>query len=383
MNDVFVSYSRDDAAWAQKLRNDLVHPSRGLEVFLDTQIQGGEEWEKQLAVNLKNCRNLVLLWSDTHAAKSEWVKREAQLFRALMLIDEDEGIPTNRRILQVCLDGHNKEYDRWQLIDDVNDPAQFKHGAANVDPNRWQRMLDRLMAAVQVDDTSPQIHQLVLASTREQMSAFQPTAMLLDRGQLAPLLTQFGLTHPDYLEAYGPDRSDWRPFGSRENIVTILARLRSELIAAGAPRFRWKPVEKAFWDGSSSDPGVIQIVERLTNEPSVVVIDPLSLYDPKVFGRYLRFMNEEYLYKPYTCLVVLPPCSADAYWTVQTAVRQVTQEVYERFYRPVFDEKRVPLASFAALVTHPDDVRRLLAATLRRSRQDFKQWWSVVNASTS
>jgi hypothetical protein len=299
-----------------------------------------------------------------------------------MLLDEDAGCSTGRRILQVCLDTRNAEYDRWQAIEDIHSAAVYANGPANVDPNRWQQLLDRIQAAARADDQSPEIQLLVLASTRERMEKLDPCDLetTLD-GEigLGTLLENMGLATPGYLEAYGSNRSDWRPFGGRVNVVTLFAQLRSDLIAAGAPPFRWKPVESRFWQGGPNDATVTQIMNQLTNQPSVIVIDPLSLYDAKVLSRYRSLMSDEYIYKPYNCLMVLPPCPTDGFWSLQDAVRNLAQEVYDRFYRPVFDEKRVPLASLSALVSHPHDVRRLLAATLRRSRTDFKQWWSVVS----
>ena len=60
--DVFISYTRRDAAWAEKLESNLV--SRGLRVYRDqTRLTAGDEWEPALRDAIVDSRALVVLWS--------------------------------------------------------------------------------------------------------------------------------------------------------------------------------------------------------------------------------------------------------------------------------------------------------------------------------
>jgi hypothetical protein len=89
--DVFISYSRSDAARVEPLVNLL--RSQGYRVFFDRDdIHVGEDWKQSLSSSIASSRTLVLCWSK-EAADSEFVRYE--LFRA-------EGL--NKRVFPWLLD---------------------------------------------------------------------------------------------------------------------------------------------------------------------------------------------------------------------------------------------------------------------------------------
>src|SRR6266511_542443 len=117
INDVFLSYAREDREWALKLHRDL--SDRGLSVFLDERIiKAGQGWRKKLTDELLESRDLVVLWSD-HAAASDWVKHEAAMFIGFIANDAREGKKNGRKFLQVWLKGQWDQHGNLQAIEDL------------------------------------------------------------------------------------------------------------------------------------------------------------------------------------------------------------------------------------------------------------------------
>jgi energy-coupling factor transporter ATP-binding protein EcfA2 len=74
MNRVFISYSRKNEAFAERLARDL--GDAGLDVWIDLrQIQGGERWQQEIFRGLERAEFVVLCLSPA-AIASEWVQRE-------------------------------------------------------------------------------------------------------------------------------------------------------------------------------------------------------------------------------------------------------------------------------------------------------------------
>lgn len=379
-NDAFISYSRQDAAWAQKLEADLRR--RGFTVYLDTRrLQAGDDWEEALLEHLTDSKNLILVWTDRHARQSNWVSQEAYGFRVMMFKGQQKGSNERRQILQVCLDGRNPVFSRYQTIDDLNDGAQFDNGPDRVDAMKWTAVLEKLATTMGMDVQGPEIPLVILASTEEQMSAIAMDARPLGALPFGDLLRKLNLTPADIVRRYGDNRWEWRPFGSERDIFTLLSELRLDLLADGAPAFRWRPVNDAFWEGLPNNPAVKEIARRLARQPSVIAIDALSLYDPVVLGRFTSLTD--CLYNKLSCVMVLAPFTHARDSALRDAIGQIAQEMYNRFYGPEFDDNRVLRANCGALISDEPDVRRLLTATLRQSRQDNPQWWATVGAPGS
>ena len=76
MNEVFISYSREDKELAAHLSSKL--ESKGLSVFWDHKIEIGESWRKVLRRELENAKCIIVIWSN-NSLKSNWVMEEAQI----------------------------------------------------------------------------------------------------------------------------------------------------------------------------------------------------------------------------------------------------------------------------------------------------------------
>lgn len=103
MNRVFISYSRRNKAFAERIARDL--DDAGLDVWIDfRQIHGGELWEREIYKGLERAEFVVLCMS-VAAIQSEWVQREIETAReqgkpifpvlvddALGLLEADEDL---------------------------------------------------------------------------------------------------------------------------------------------------------------------------------------------------------------------------------------------------------------------------------------------------
>ena len=74
MKDIFISYSRKDAAIAKKFRT--MFEAEGWSVFWDVDILPGKTWDQALQQKLEDCKCIVVLWSKNSVA-SDYVKEEA------------------------------------------------------------------------------------------------------------------------------------------------------------------------------------------------------------------------------------------------------------------------------------------------------------------
>ena len=74
MTQVFISYSRTDMEFVQRLAMDL--ENAGFDVWWDlTDIQGSDVWEKKIEEGLRNCEHFIVVLSPA-SLESRWVRRE-------------------------------------------------------------------------------------------------------------------------------------------------------------------------------------------------------------------------------------------------------------------------------------------------------------------
>ncbi len=106
---VFISYSRRDIAFAERLARDL--QDAGLEIWIDYQsIRGGEYWRKAIAKGIQEADAAIICISPDSIA-SEWVRRE--VFWAQN---------TEKLIISVMIDDCTDvmdQYDETRLLKDI------------------------------------------------------------------------------------------------------------------------------------------------------------------------------------------------------------------------------------------------------------------------
>ncbi|MGB7339136.1 MAG: toll/interleukin-1 receptor domain-containing protein [Phototrophicaceae bacterium] len=76
MTHIFISYSRTDMDYVQKLEQRLL--SEGFTVWRDNHIQSGDAWWQVVKANLRDCAAMIVVMSP-RAALSPWVLRETAI----------------------------------------------------------------------------------------------------------------------------------------------------------------------------------------------------------------------------------------------------------------------------------------------------------------
>jgi len=338
--DVFISYSRVDSGWAEKLAEGL--EAGQLAPFLDqARLQEGERWEQQLLGALTASRHLVVLWSKD-AQTSNWVQQELNRFRQIVDPDGTASLK-GRRIFFVLLDDTPDPAPDVQAFRDIR-KAELYPGSPEEAGETWTRMVEKIADAIHGDDGSLPIPVLVVTTTRERIAALDvddAPAAAPGGPVLSALMDELGIASKDALCAsYGASRLDWRPFGSDVSVQTILQTIKDELnadIAANTPpgrtpnRFRWEYIDDEFW---SDDDTAEHVARKLRSGPVVVVVDPLAFYDNVVFARYANHMSDILMNANAFLLVLAPftlPASAKA---LRNAIRAMARRVFTHFYEP-------------------------------------------------
>jgi hypothetical protein len=133
--NVFISYSRDDLAFADQL--DAALKLTGFDTSIDHAIPGGDEWEKRLLTLISDADTVVFVLSPS-SAPSKWCRWEVE--RA-----KERG----KRILPVL----------WRPLDGVDPPPElaalqyifFYHDPKSSPDSGWGTGLVALTAALITD----------------------------------------------------------------------------------------------------------------------------------------------------------------------------------------------------------------------------------------
>jgi adenylate cyclase len=79
MSDVFVSYARPDEGQAERVADAL--RASGYHVWRDDELPAHRAYAEVIEERLKGAKAVILLWS-TKAARSQWVRSEANVARS-------------------------------------------------------------------------------------------------------------------------------------------------------------------------------------------------------------------------------------------------------------------------------------------------------------
>ncbi|MEM9740424.1 MAG: toll/interleukin-1 receptor domain-containing protein [Pseudomonadota bacterium] len=85
MSDIFISYAREDRAWADQLKNAM--EIRGFDVWCDSGLTTGGQFSTELQAKLEGAKAVLVLWS-RNSVESSFVRDEAAYAR-----DRDKLVP--------------------------------------------------------------------------------------------------------------------------------------------------------------------------------------------------------------------------------------------------------------------------------------------------
>lgn len=280
---VFISYSSKDREWARRMEKDL--GERGVErIFRDERsLETGVPWDPQLKDAVRSSRHLLVLWSQ-NARDSAWVGGEMALFD-LVAGDAPLG---SRRLLCVLLEDENPVYASLQAEKTLREKNAYTTGLAAFTSElwgAWNGVVGDLAEIILTTGGETPISLAIVAMTREEAERLDPAETLGRRvkplsQQLAPL----GLPDLEALkERYGNKRRDWRPFGGERTLHELRDELLGQLNRLIPGRsFRWQEIDLLSGDFATARSEVAKLMTDLT----VVLIDPLSLYNRDLYSRF-------------------------------------------------------------------------------------------------
>lgn len=368
--DVFLSYSSQDELWATGLFDELKAQRPALRVFQDRQgMIAGEPWEPQVRAALRDSKHLLVLWSQ-QAKASNWVTREVTIHEQSVNPGDPAPRAYDRLTMIVLLEDDKTAFESLHMNRMLSDAGEYAKGFAGRDQALWGRCVTKVLSDIDSASPSRPIRLAVLAMTDTELAALdakrQPTFVSVD---FATMLDRLSLKDHAALQAlnlYGKTRADWKPFGKADSIETILQKVAAQFNQQANLRpIRWEPVGPDFW-GNNASAAIREGKKLVTQDPSVVVVDPLSLYHPAVQGR-LGILEACRCFKHPECLIlVLSPFPMpdpvvllrDELWNLGTP--QLTTYNGD----PVVDIE-APFAGFFFLNMGDDlEIRRLLRLSL-------------------
>ena len=137
LNDIFLSYNRDDASVAKLYAEALVR--EGLNVWWDTALRSGEAYDEVTEAALRAAKAVVVLWSPRSVA-SRWVRAEATLAdRAGTLLPV---------MIETC---------ERPIMFELIQTADLSHWKGNVADTGWRALLSEIQRFVagNYDDPTP------------------------------------------------------------------------------------------------------------------------------------------------------------------------------------------------------------------------------------
>ena len=94
--------------------------------------------------------------------------------------------------------------------------------------------------------------------------------------------------------------------------------------------FRFEPISQAFW--SDDLDAVIRESEKLTSRPSVIIIDPLAIFNDKVQNRITRWLRKILDNKNALVMVLAPFPLPNSSSQLRHLILQMIDHVYENYY---------------------------------------------------
>jgi hypothetical protein len=366
--DAFISYSSKDPSWAKKLYDGLER--KGLYTFFDeNRLEPGARWEPELVQGASTSQHLVVLWSD-NARRSDWVTRERGLFDSQINNPNPGQESANRRIIFLLLEGEPEAFRNYQMLDDLREAGAYPGDADQVDDNLWQSVLDEVHEAIVADDPALPVTLAVLTITQKRLANLRLTRQPpLASKTLKEFLASLGIRSKAQLKQYyGAHPMDWHPFGGGANIRTMLSQLNEEInlvfgqVPDGA-RFRWEVVGENFWSGAPYEETFAKEVQKLRSGLSVVIVDPIALYDEDIHAR-LSMLSTMLKGAKILFLAPLPWRCWDTHYGVREHIKLMAQPVFASWYEPFPPDSSQASWFRDANVGDETEIKRALLTTL-------------------
>jgi TIR domain len=343
--DVFISYAHADRDWAERVHASLRRSNPNVSIFFDSHsLRGGDNWEAQISTSLENCRSLIVLWSD-HAKDSEWVSRESYAFLALAK-PKDNPI---RRLIVVNLQGTNRALNSFQQI---GRPAllQAYAGTTPLTPALWEEIASEVGDGLNPARKPISVPLVVLTMTREEFDG-------LGSVQHNRLRADLNLDDTFLAARYGAARADWKPYAGSQSVTAFLDTLRNTVNAAlRSHRLAWRLPDDSFWSDIQSARQFVRD-EFNTSDLSVLIIDPVAIYNGDIFQRLMLFQDS--LANDRRVIVTLPPFDIPPLlFRLRDALANRATPYFDDYFQPAVPPTRRLAAQCSWNVADGDDIKR-------------------------
>jgi hypothetical protein len=365
--DLFLSYSSHDRPWAEKLYLDMRADFPSINTFWDrAAITPGGNWRTILTDANFNTTNLLVLWSNAAAPpQSQEVTMEIAHFHADKNLRPRLG-DSGRSEFPLLLDGAYPGANALQgfpALAAAYDPNATDRGISNLSAGQpqleWRRMIQQIGdAIVGTNGAKPVIAAIAATNARlvPLLDQIRGLAQSQDGPTLDDFLQRYGLDWNGVRDRYGPRATDWRPYGGPETIVDLLEDLRVKANARLDPAywFRWE-----YADIAAPDPTFAAKKRLLHKLPSVVLIDPISLYHP-LCANALRDLDVSLRHDQSVIVSLSPVASSDEDWLAK-ALRFQSIPLFEDYFDPkVPPAGRSEFARCALGVSRIREIERLV-----------------------
>jgi hypothetical protein len=378
MTDLFISYSSHDRPWAEQLFNDLKKRFPTVSVFWDREsIPAGEQYRKYFEKGARNTGHLVALWSNA-AKDSDEVSPEIQAFLQNVETNPTTKAGTKRRAFPVPLElgtnyGPLKDYQGFPDFQTIYDKNAADRGISKLDGvlrTAWDRMIGIIAnAALEGRPTQPITLALMVMTTAT--TAFDERFFNLKISK-GPTLSQFlqsvGLTAEKAKERYGDTAFSWRPFGAGKTIVELMDDVRERAIRnlgeklGETYRFHWEPIDFVeAWMTAPDEAASRRLIQSLSDKPSVIVTDPISLFAPIVRESFNNL--GEYAKQQQSMILSISPSEQLAIEPMYQTLYQNGQHVLGSYLYPLIPATET-FAHCGMNVQHPLEIERLIRSGL-------------------
>ena len=358
--DVFLSYAHADRLWAQRVHDSLRATNPRAAIFFDSSsIRAGDDWEAQISIALESSRSIVVLWSD-EAKGSEWVSREQYSFLALAK-PKDNPL---RRLVVLNLHGTNRALAAFQQIANPELLAMYS-GAMPFMPSPWQQIAAELSDGLNPSRKPVSVPLVTLTQTLEEFEGL-PVA------QKSRIHAEMNLDHDFLRRRYGLSREDWKPYGGAETIADLVGKVQDTVNSALTKhRVAFKRPTDSFWSDIQAARQFVR-EEFNTSELSVLVLDPVAVYNGDIFQRLMLFHDS--LADDRRVIVTLPPFDIHPQLIqLRAALSNRATPYFDDYFHPMVPPARRLSAQCAWNVADSDEIKRYIlmaAGRLATPRSD-------------
>jgi hypothetical protein len=322
-DDIFISYSSLDAPWAIKLEQSLMQS--GLKVFRDgARLIPGREWEEQLYEALKTSKHIIVLWSN-NARESDWVTKETSYFDVNFYENQE------RKFIGIVLNDQPKTFNRLQSITQVRNKS-----IDQVDSQTWDTVIKGVLEGIKANDIRRPIRRAILTLTNAELMALNFDYV----PAFGYSLNQLGLDKQKIKDRYGPSRNDWKPLDGKKKITDILDEILDAINSDNKLTYRWLPANEQKLYSRNDRRQVIAEKQLLENELSVIVVDPIALYDDTY--RVTFSILTDCLKNKDTLIMSFPLFEpSDVYAAWRKAIESCANAFHARYFTPPIPKDQI------------------------------------------